>query len=79
MKNVTSHYLRWLLCSLLLLPQSFTYAFQKDDRISGQVLDEQDHAPLPGVNVRIKGSNKGTVTDATGHFAFAANAGAVLV
>lgn len=79
MKNDTSRYLKWLLCSLLLLSQSFTYAFQKDDRISGQVLDEQDHTPLPGVNVRIKGSNKGISTDAAGHFAFAGKEGLVLV
>ena len=39
----------------------------QDKEISGTVVDE-DQIPLPGVNVRIKDSNIGTVTDFDGNF-----------
>lgn len=39
----------------------------QDKEISGRVVDE-DQIPLPGVNVRIKDSNIGTVTDFDGNF-----------
>ncbi|MFV0592910.1 MAG: SusC/RagA family TonB-linked outer membrane protein [Draconibacterium sp.] len=34
--------------------------------ISGQVIDDFDNSPIPGVNVLIVGKNKGTVTDVNG-------------
>ena len=47
--------------------------------IRGQVRS-QDGSPLPGVNVIIKGTNEGTVTDALGNYQLAANtAGPTLV
>ncbi len=39
----------------------------QDKEISGTVVDE-DQIPLPGVNVRVKNSNIGTVTDFDGNF-----------
>ncbi|MCL6217068.1 SusC/RagA family TonB-linked outer membrane protein [Zunongwangia pacifica] len=39
----------------------------QDKEISGTVVDE-DQIPLPGVNVRVKDSNMGTVTDFDGNF-----------
>jgi TonB family protein len=36
--------------------------------IMGQVTSSDDGAPLPGVNVVIKGTNQGTVTDAKGNY-----------
>lgn len=36
--------------------------------ISGQVLSATDGSPMPGVNVMIKGTTTGTVTDANGSF-----------
>ncbi len=48
--------------------------------VSGKVLD-QDDLPLLGVNVVLKGSSKGTVTDSNGTFKFpkALEAGDILV
>jgi hypothetical protein len=43
------------------------YLQPKDVIITGQVTDE-NNAPLPGVNVLLKGSNTGTTTDASGNF-----------
>ncbi len=42
--------------------------FVQDVTISGKVTDEQDGSGLPGVNVVIKGSSTGTVTDADGMY-----------
>jgi Ca-activated chloride channel homolog len=36
--------------------------------ITGKVLDATDNSPLPGVNVVIKGTTMGTITDANGAF-----------
>lgn len=39
-----------------------------DLTISGQVTSEEDGQPLPGVNILLKGTSKGTHTDAQGSF-----------
>jgi len=69
----------WLLCLALLLQHLPGYAFQGKEGVGGRVTDQLDHVPLPGVNVRIKGSNKGTVTDGSGQFFVPAKTGDVLV
>jgi TonB family protein len=40
-------------------------------KIRGKVLSTEDGTELPGVNVLIKGTNKGTITDAKGEFEIA--------
>ncbi|MDD3077645.1 MAG: TonB-dependent receptor [Paludibacter sp.] len=40
---------------------------QSEIRISGTVIDKEKNA-LPGVNIKVKGTSKGTVTDIDGHF-----------
>jgi TonB-linked SusC/RagA family outer membrane protein len=54
-------------CSLSLLAQ--------DRRITGKVVSAGDGSPLPGVSVQVKGSNKGTSTDATGNYAISIPSG----
>ena len=49
---------------LLALPLSAQY----DAHLVGHVLDEQTGEHLPFVNVQIKGTNIGTVTDESGHY-----------
>ncbi|MGA0555643.1 SusC/RagA family TonB-linked outer membrane protein [Larkinella sp. VNQ87] len=39
--------------------------------ISGQVLSSEDNTPLPGVNIAVKGSTRGTTTDAEGKYRLA--------
>ncbi|MFD1144322.1 SusC/RagA family TonB-linked outer membrane protein [Larkinella insperata] len=39
--------------------------------ISGQTLSAEDNAPLPGVNVAVKGTTRGTTSDAEGKFRIA--------
>lgn len=85
MKNDTNRHLPrrairiLLLCCVLALQHLHSYAFQAGPRLTGQVLDQQDHTPLPGVNVRIKGRNQGEATDERGRFRLPAKAGDVLL
>ncbi len=46
--------------------------------ITGKVTDASDNTPLPGVNVIIKGTTIGTVTDGNGSFSIKASDGDVL-
>ena len=48
-------------------------------KISGQVLAGDDHNPIPGVSVTIKGTTSGTQTNADGVFSLQAGKNAVLV
>lgn len=67
--------LRLLLAMLLLLSTSFLYAQEKI--ITGVVLDDEG-SPVVGANIKIKGSDKGTQTDAQGSFKIPAKKGDVL-
>ncbi|HEU4553433.1 MAG TPA: TonB-dependent receptor, partial [Chitinophaga sp.] len=47
--------------------------------ITGQVLDAQDHTPLLGVTIAVKGTSHGTTTGDNGRFTLQAPAGSTLV
>src|SRR5688572_22800881 len=42
--------------------------YAQDRTVSGRVTDESDGSPLPGVNVVLKGTTNGTVTDTDGRY-----------
>lgn len=51
-----------------------------DQEVTGRVMDETKNEPLPGVNVSVKGTNRGTTTDTDGRFRLSVpNGSAVLV
>jgi TonB-linked SusC/RagA family outer membrane protein len=52
---------------------SNTYA--QGRKISGKVIGADDGAPLPGVSISIKGTNRGVITDANGQFFIQASPG----
>ena len=54
-----------LLVCLLVAP-----AWAQDRRVIGKVTSAEDGTPLPGVSVVLKGTNKGTTTDANGLYDF---------
>jgi TonB-dependent SusC/RagA subfamily outer membrane receptor len=54
-----------------LLFGTFIYASAQEVNLSGKITSAKDGSELPGVNVRVKGTNKGTVTDGTGHYTIA--------
>jgi TonB-dependent SusC/RagA subfamily outer membrane receptor len=47
-------------------------------QIRGRIIGGDDGKPLPGVTVKIKGTNNGTLTNAEGDFTIAVNRGSVL-
>lgn len=52
----------------------------QDRSVSGKVLSADDNTPLPGVNVAVKGTTRGTTTDANGDYSISVpNGQAVLV
>jgi TonB-linked SusC/RagA family outer membrane protein len=55
-------------------------AFAQEINVSGKVTDATDGVPLPGVNVVVKGTTNGTVTDSEGKYGLTVpNASSVLV
>ncbi|MEO7990850.1 MAG: TonB-dependent receptor [Chryseolinea sp.] len=59
-----------LLCNLSLSAAELTTVSLADVIVTGQVMDETNK-PIPGVNVIIKGTSKGTSTDQDGKFSIA--------
>ena len=55
-----------LLCSAVVF--AFSSALAQERTVSGKVTSSEDGSPLPGVNVVIKGTTNGTVTDADGNY-----------
>ena len=43
-------------------------AFSQDRQISGKVTSSEDGSPLPGVNIAVRGTNRGTTTGADGNY-----------
>jgi TonB-linked SusC/RagA family outer membrane protein len=61
---------------LLLLAPVMTLLAQQTP-VTGKVTSGSD--AIPGVSVRVKGTNQGTLTDNNGHFSIAAKAGDILI
>ena len=59
---------RLLLFNLLLFLGCSLSMMAQDRRITGKVVSAADGSPLPGVSVQVKGTAKGTSTDATGSY-----------
>lgn len=73
MKN---KYILWLSTLLLIFLSGSVYAQNKS--VSGTITDTQG-IPMPGVNVIIKGTNRGTSTDFDGKYSINVSQGDVLV
>jgi TonB-dependent starch-binding outer membrane protein SusC len=70
---------RHLLFSLALALSVLT-VFAQERTVSGRVTSKEDAVGLPGVNVVLKGTTSGTVTDANGNYTLTAPAsGGILV
>ena len=52
--------------SFLLVSSVWSTAWAQEKRIIGKVTSAEDNSPLPGVSVVLKGTTKGTSTDANG-------------
>ncbi|MFW5760953.1 MAG: SusC/RagA family TonB-linked outer membrane protein, partial [Cyclobacteriaceae bacterium] len=71
MKRLLLFFNIFILSSVIVLAQ--------DNNVTGTIISEVDGSPLPGVNVVVKGTDIGTVTDINGEFSLAAAADATLV
>ncbi|MGQ1908272.1 SusC/RagA family TonB-linked outer membrane protein [Marinifilum sp. RC60d5] len=88
-RSVQSSYVSWImkLCILIAVigifpfnavsSNNFTNLQENQKTISGTVIDDQD-LPLIGVNIIIKGSSIGTVTDLDGNFQLSVSENSVL-
>lgn len=68
---------RAILLCLLAMFTCFA-AFAQNRQITGKVISTEDGMGIPGVSIKIKGTNLGVVTDAKGVFNLSASNGAVL-
>lgn len=67
---------------LLVLFLALTFAisaFAQDRTVKGRITDSETGEGVPGVSVFVKGTTKGTVTDANGNYEISVAQGAVLV
>lgn len=60
--------LQWRNVLTMLLGLTAGLAFAQDRTVSGRITSSDDGSALPGVNVVVKGTNNGTVTDADGNY-----------
>jgi TonB-linked SusC/RagA family outer membrane protein len=65
-----------IICFSLL---GFLQTFAQGNTISGTVTSKEDGLPIPGVSVRVSGSNQGTQTNTLGKFTISAAKGATLI
>ncbi|MXV14358.1 SusC/RagA family TonB-linked outer membrane protein [Hufsiella ginkgonis] len=68
-----------LLKCVLFLCLLGSYAFAQERTVTGTVTAKEDGLPLPGVSVRVKGTNAGTSTGGNGMFSLSVPANATLV
>ncbi|OIN58384.1 SusC/RagA family TonB-linked outer membrane protein [Arsenicibacter rosenii] len=68
---------KWLF-ALLAVALTTLQVMAQERTISGRVTSAEDNTPIPGANVVVKGTTRGTTTDANGRFTISANAGQTL-
>jgi TonB-linked SusC/RagA family outer membrane protein len=63
------------IAAFLFVLMTCSAAMAQEFSVSGKVMSGEDQSPLPGVNILLKGSNSGTITDADGNFSVKASSG----
>ena len=64
-----------LVCLTAVFALASSAVFAQDRTVSGKVTAAEDGSTLPGVNITLKGTTKGTVTDASGNYSLTIPAG----
>ncbi|MBN1597653.1 MAG: SusC/RagA family TonB-linked outer membrane protein [Bacteroidales bacterium] len=57
-----------LLLAFMLIFAFESFLFSQEKTITGKVTSMEDESPLPGVNIVLKGTNVGTITDVSGEY-----------
>lgn len=65
--------------TLIFILLAFHYLTAQERTISGRLTSTEDGSPLPGINIVIKGTSIGTVTDFDGNYSIRVPIGATLV
>jgi hypothetical protein len=71
--------MRKSLLSILLTVFMCVQLFAQDKTVSGKVTSSDDGSPLPGVNVSVKGTSRGTTTSSNGTYKITVSGNATLV
>ncbi|TCD00343.1 SusC/RagA family TonB-linked outer membrane protein [Pedobacter psychroterrae] len=66
----------FLIAIMLMLPAAM---MAQTVNVTGKITDQSDGTPLPGVTIKVQGTNIGTSTDASGNFSIQVAIGAKLV
>ncbi|MFN5554685.1 MAG: carboxypeptidase-like regulatory domain-containing protein, partial [Chryseotalea sp.] len=53
---------------MLMLVATYSITLAQERQVSGRVTNADDGSALPGVNVVVKGTTNGTMTDANGNY-----------
>lgn len=69
---------KFLSCLTLILFFLTPFVYAQEQTITGTVKDDED-TPLPGVNITVEGTSKGTSTDFDGEYEIEAEEGQVLI
>jgi TonB-linked SusC/RagA family outer membrane protein len=67
-----------LLLVWVLVATAFSSLLAQNKQVTGKVTSSEDGMALPGVNISLKGTSRGTSTDANGTYRIAVGAGATL-
>ncbi len=65
--KMKTHIFKAGLLSIILLLTTFL-SFSQDRTVTGQIVSSQDNQGLSGVSVQVKGTTRGTTTDANGRY-----------
>ncbi len=75
-----ANFLRRFICSIMVLASiSVLPALAQDSRIVSGTVTSADNSPLPGVNIFIEGTTKGTVSDIDGNYSLEVSGDAVVL
>ena len=64
---------------LFIAFSSMNYVYAQSQTVSGRIISAEDDSPIPGVNVSVKGTPIGSVTDINGDYNILADDDAILV
>ncbi|WP_234733040.1 SusC/RagA family TonB-linked outer membrane protein [Tellurirhabdus bombi] len=68
-----------LLLNVVMVMLAWLPALAQDRQVTGKVTSAEDQSILPGVSVQVKGTNRGTQTDASGNYSIGVPDGGTLI